>query len=219
MNLRQKAIQKIIILAAILGAIFVAAYIFRDLDVKSVADAIKEQGVKGWIIYVFFITVSVVFSPVNALIIMPIALIGYGFWLAATLTFIGNILGGAINFYIARRFGRPVVGKIVGRKLIKKVDEFTEVAGWKGFLLLRILGSNYYDYVSYAAGFTNLKQNIYFAITIPTSLVWTFLLFYLIEKAITFNEVIYVVVLGTVYVVSLYLGYEAWKKIQTKRKK
>jgi len=218
MKLRQKTLQKIIAFTTILAVILVAAYIFRDLDVSPVADAIKEQGVKGWVIYVFFITVSVVFSPVNALIIMPIALIGYGFWLAATLTFIGNVIGGAINFYIARKFGRPVVGKIVGKKLIKRVDEFTEVAGWKGFLILRILGSNYYDYVSYAAGFTNLKDNIYFAITIPTSLVWTFLLFYLMEKAIAFNEAIYIVVIGTVYVASLYLGYEAWKKIKVKSK-
>jgi uncharacterized membrane protein YdjX (TVP38/TMEM64 family) len=218
MKLRQKTLQKIIAFTTILAVILVAAYIFRDLDVSPVADAIKEQGVKGWVIYVFFITVSVVFSPVNALIIMPIALIGYGFWLAATLTFIGNVIGGAINFYIARKFGRPVVGKIVGKKLIKRVDEFTEVAGWRGFLILRILGSNYYDYVSYAAGFTNLKDNIYFAITIPTSLVWTFLLFYLMEKAITFNEAIYIVVIGAVYVASLYLGYEAWKKIKVKSK-
>jgi uncharacterized membrane protein YdjX (TVP38/TMEM64 family) len=217
MKLRKKSLRKIISFAAVLFAILISAYIVRSIDTNPITDAITNQGVTGWAIYLLFIIVSVVFSPVNALIMMPIALIGYGFWLAVTLTFVGNVIGGAINFFVARKFGRPVVGKIVGKKLIEKVDEFTEVAGWKGFLLLRILGSNYYDYVSYAAGFTNLKNSIYFAITVPTSLVWTFLLFYLIEKAITFNRAIYIVVIATVYVASLYLGYEAWKKIQVKK--
>lgn len=218
MRLRKRVLKNFLLPTMLLIAIVLFAYLLKSLELEAIADAVKNQGVTGWLIFVFFITVSIVFSPVNALIIMPLALISYGYWLAATLTFIGNIIGGAINFYIARKFGRPVVGKIVGKKLIKRVDEFTEVAGWKGFLILRILGSNYYDYVSYAAGFTNLKENIYFAITIPTSLVWTFLLFYLMEKAITFNEVIYIVVIGVVYVASLYLGYEAWKKIKVKSK-
>lgn len=218
MRFRKRVLKNLLLPTILLIVIILFAHLLKSLDLEAIADAVKNQGVTGWLIFVFFITVSIVFSPVNALIIMPLALISYGYWLAATLTFIGNVIGGAINFYIARKFGRPVVGKIVGKKLIKRVDEFTEVAGWKGFLILRILGSNYYDYVSYAAGFTNLKENIYFAITIPTSLVWTFLLFYLMEKAITFNEMIYVVVIGTVYVASLYLGYEAWKKIQVKSK-
>lgn len=219
MRLRKRVLRNFLLPMMLLIAIVLFAYLLKSLELEAIANAIKNQGVIGWLIFVFFITVSIVFSPVNALIIMPLALISYGYWLAATLTFIGNVIGGAINFYIARKFGRPVVGKIVGKKLLKRVDEFTEVAGWKGFLILRILGSNYYDYVSYAAGFTNLKENIYFAITIPTSIVWTFLLFYLMEKAITFNETIYLVVIGTVYVASLYLGYEAWKKIQAKSKK
>lgn len=218
MRLRKRVLKNFLLPTMLLIAIVLFAYLLKSLELETIADAVKNQGVTGWLIFIFFITISIVFSPVNALIIMPLALISYGYWLAATLTFIGNVIGGAINFYIARKFGRPVVGKIVGKKLIKRVDEFTEVAGWKGFLILRILGSNYYDYVSYAAGFTNLKENIYFAITIPTSLVWTFLLFYLMEKAITFNEVIYIVVIGVVYVASLYLGYEAWKKIRVKSK-
>ena len=218
MRLRKRVLRNFLLPMMLLIAIVLFAYLLKSLELEAIANAIKNQGVTGWLIFVFFITVSIVFSPVNALIIMPLALISYGYWLAATLTFIGNVIGGAINFYIARKLGRPVVGKIIGKKLIKRVDEFTEVAGWKGFLILRILGSNYYDYVSYAAGFTNLKENIYFAITIPTSLVWTFLLFYLMEKAITFNEAIYLVVIGTAYVASLYLGYEAWKKIQVKSK-
>ncbi len=218
MKSRKRVLSNILLPTTLLVVIVLFVYFLRSLELEAVADAVKDQGVVGWFVFVFFITVSIVFSPVNALIIMPLALISYGYWLAATLTFIGNVVGGAINYYVARKFGRPVVGKIVGKKLIKRVDEFTEVAGWKGFLILRILGSNYYDYVSYAAGFTNLKDNIYFAITIPTSLVWTFLLYYLMERAITFNEVIYVVVMGTVYVASLYLGYEAWKRIRVKSK-
>lgn len=218
MKLQKRVLKNLLFPAILLVTIILFAYLLRSLELEAIAGAIKDRGVAGWLIFIFFISVSVVFSPVNALIIMPIALISYGYWLAATLTFIGNVIGGAINYYIARKFGRPVVEKIIGEKLIEKVDEFTEVAGWKGFLILRILGSNYYDYVSYAAGFTNLKDNLYFAITVPTSLAWTFLLYYLMEKAITFNEVIYLVVIGMVYVASLYLGYEAWKKIQARTK-
>lgn len=216
MKLQKRVLNNLAFPMFVLVTIILFAFILRSLELEAVANAIKDQGVLGWLVFIFFISVSVVFSPVNALIIMPIALISYGLFLAALLTFIGNIIGGTLNFYIARKFGRPMVEKIVGKKLINKVDEFTEVAGWKGFLMLRILGSNYYDYVSYAAGFTNIKEKIYFAITIPTSFVWTFILYYLIEKAITFNEVIYLVVIATVYVASLYLGYEAWKKIQRK---
>lgn len=218
MKFQKRVLKNLLFPSMLLATIILFAFILRSFELEAIANAIKDQGALGWLIFIFFISVSVVFSPVNALIIMPIALISYGYFAAATLTFIGNVIGGTLNFYIARKFGRPVVERIVGNKLIERVDEFTEVAGWKGFLILRILGSNYYDYVSYAAGFTNLKDNLYFAITIPTSFVWTFLLYYLMEKAITFDEVIYLVVIGMVYVASLYLGYEAWKKIQAKTK-
>jgi len=218
MKLQKRVLKNMLFPGILLATIILFAFLLKSFELEAITNAVKDQGAVGWILFIFFISVSVVFSPVNALIIMPIALISYGYFAAATLTFIGNVIGGSLNFYIARKFGRPMVEKIIGKDLINKVDEFTEVAGWKGFLMLRILGSNYYDYVSYAAGFTNLKEKIYFAITIPTSLVWTFILYYLMEKAIALNEAIYLVVIGTVYVTSLYLGYGAWKRIQTKSK-
>lgn len=85
-----------------------------------------------------------------------------------------------VNFYIARRYGRPIVQKIVGREGLNAVDHYAKDAGIFTLWILRIFQSSIYDYLSYAIGLTTIPFRTFLIVTvlggIPGSVV-TYLIF------------------------------------------
>ena len=75
----------------------------------------------------FSVTAYIILSAIDAIFIpiiiplIPIASNLYGFVFASLYLIIGWIIGIVISFYIARKFGRRIVGKFVS---LKKIDEF-----------------------------------------------------------------------------------------------
>ncbi len=91
----------------------------------------------------------------------------FGFVPGVIYALAGDVLGGTINFWIARIIGRPAVQKISGKKALKEIDNFVHKLGdWKALLAARVVLSSLYDYISYAAGFSNLKYKTYFWVTL-----------------------------------------------------
>jgi uncharacterized membrane protein YdjX (TVP38/TMEM64 family) len=104
----------------------------------------------------------------------------FGVWEGLLLTSLGDVLGGSLNFWIARWLGRPGIRRFAGAKAIKQVDETVQhVGGWKALLMARLVLSALYDFISYAAGLSNLKFKHYLWVTvvggIPAGLMYVWL--------------------------------------------
>ena len=168
--------------------------------------------VTGKVVYVLFLILSTIVAPITSLPLWPVALFTYGYRTAVLLTFFGNVSGAMVNFLLARKFGRPLVEKLVGGKGIKEIDKFTDVVGWKAFLWLRILGNISFDVISYAMGLTNIRILVYFLITFATSLLWTGLVFLFLKTAFSLGKLPSILLISLGYLLSLYGGIRVWRR-------
>lgn len=158
----------IAVVSVILANIFGGVEKFRGL--------IESAGVFAPLVYIGLKASTYVIAPLSG---TPIKLAGgalFGFWEGFIYVMIGDTLGATLNFYIARLFRLKGITKLAGKKALKQIDETTQhVGGWKALLVARLLLSSLYDFISYAAGLSNLKFKHFFWVTvlagIPSTLV------------------------------------------------
>ncbi len=102
------------------------------------------------------------------------ALFGLGYGTLYSLA--GDVMGGCVNFWIARLLGRRVVMRFVGQQGMGRIDGFyRELGGWRALLFSRLFLSSVYDFISYAAGLTSLAFRRYLVITATGGVVPTLL--------------------------------------------
>lgn len=79
---------------------------------------------------------------------------------------LGTIIGAVIAFYIARKGGKPIITKLMGKKWIGRVDSWVEKNGTKAILLTRLIPIIPFDLISYMSGITKLKFRNYLFATV-----------------------------------------------------
>lgn len=113
-------------------------------------------------VYLILQTVSVLIIPIPSVILATAAGVVFGFWSAVPLTTLAWITGTSINFYIARKLGRPFLSKFLRKEELKSVDKFAEKIGWKLIFLSWFIPGGTADLAGYAAGLTKMKYKKYF---------------------------------------------------------
>ncbi|PIY80821.1 MAG: hypothetical protein COY80_00930 [Candidatus Pacebacteria bacterium CG_4_10_14_0_8_um_filter_42_14] len=129
-------------------------------------DFTANLGFFGYFIVIGYTALSHVFAPLAG---TPGVLLGttvYGIKKGMFLLYIASLISAVINFWISRRFGRKLVLKLVGEKAMKEVDKFTSVEGKRVLLISRLFGFSIFEFISYAAGLTNISFKNYFIITV-----------------------------------------------------
>ncbi|MDZ7586625.1 MAG: VTT domain-containing protein, partial [Patescibacteria group bacterium] len=111
----------------------------------------------------------------------------YGVKTGMFLLYIASLISATINFWISRKFGRKLVTKLVGEKSMREVDEFTSVEGKQILLISRLFGFPIFEFISYAAGLTNILFKEYFIITAIAS-IFTNVAAYLVFRNINFQS-------------------------------
>jgi len=112
----------------------------------------------GPVAYVFMMIIAVVIAPVPS---SPLAIFAgtvFGVWWGFLWTMVGSLVGSMIDFWIARRFGRPLVVKLVSEKKLSSIEKrFSEHNLIATVFILRLLPLPLFDAVSYAAGLTKIS--------------------------------------------------------------
>lgn len=178
---KSNLIKYSLILLAFITAI---SLVSRGINFEEIKYFIASQGIRGQIVFVLIIFSGTVLAPVTSFPLWPVALFSYGFWPSVILTYMGSFTGGFFNFLIARKFGRPVVQRLVGPKTMRQIDKFTEISGVRAFIILRVLASNYFDYISFAAGLTTLKIKDFLLVSAPASFIWITFVYFFIKESI-----------------------------------
>ena len=75
------------------------------------------------IIFVLFVIVEVVIAPIPGFIPAITAGFIFGPALGSLYTYIGSIIGSLIVFFIARKFGRPIIVKMFNEKRLVKYEK------------------------------------------------------------------------------------------------
>ena len=141
----------------------------------NIRKAIEEAGIFAPLVYIAIKALTYIFAPLTSGPIQVIAGRLFGsIELGVLYTLIGEVLGGSISFWIARRFGRPVVLRFVGKKGMEQVEDFYQnrMGGWISLAVARLILFSVWDFLSYAAG---LAKSISFRAYLAVSIILGFL--------------------------------------------
>ena len=167
--------------------VLVSAIIFKygnmmGSNPREIAENIRGLGILGPIVAISFFVLEVIFTPLPGLIVSIAA--GYafgGFW-GAIYTYSGNMIGTLIAFYLSRRFGRPVVEKLVNKKQLDKYDGFLQEKGKVLLWIVYLLPFLPNDIVTFMVGLTDTKWKDFIFIVAIALIPYTIFLNYFGSK-------------------------------------
>lgn len=149
----QRKIIKILELSLTLLLIAGAIWLINRVGIEQIKNNVAQFGI--WtpfiimLLRLFCIVVPV--FPGTPYAILAGAL--YGFAQGLLIIAIADFLACSINFFIARRYGREVVQRLVGKRFMDKLDFWSKkYLGGNFFLLTGAMMSIFFDYISYGAG-------------------------------------------------------------------
>lgn len=193
--------KRIFWLATIVIIIFLLIYFFQkqtfQLNIEELKEFIRSFGILGPLVFILMVIISMVLSPLTSFPFWLASLSLYGFWLTWACVLIANNLGSVINFWIARRWGRSLVVRFVGKRGMKKIDEIVEIVGLQILVIGRVFGGASGDFLSYAVGLTTMKFRPYLLITVFGTLPVITLNIYVVHRALTINPM-YLVILAVI---------------------
>jgi membrane protein DedA with SNARE-associated domain len=144
---------------------------------KWVVEVIEWVGYFG--IFGFMFLESTFFPFPSEVVMIPAGyLIQQGklnLWLAVGAGVLGSIGGAWFNYWLAYRFGRPLVLKIVSREKLAKLENFFEKYGGISTFIGRLI-PGIRQYISLPAGLAKMALLPFLIYTALGSLIWTLFL-------------------------------------------
>lgn len=158
------------------------------MGVDNLQQFIRDAGPFAPLVYIGIKTLTYVIAPLSSGPIQVVAgTLFDSVWLGVLYTLIGEVLGGSISFWIARRFGRPVVLRFIGKNGMIQVETFYQdrLGGWMSLAVARIILFSVWDFLSYALGLAKpVRFSTYLLISIIVGFFPTFLFVWLGDTAI-----------------------------------
>jgi uncharacterized membrane protein YdjX (TVP38/TMEM64 family) len=171
-------------LAVLLLLIFGAYAIFQVIDIETalnpdrIVSQLNALGSMGPVVFIGFMVLAVVVSPIPSLPLDIAAGIAFGPFWGMVYAVIGAEIGAIVSFLIGRALGREVLGRI-----LKTNINFCEKCSdhhLMGFVFIaRLLPIFSFDIVSYGAGLTKMSLKVFALATLVGMIPPTFALTYL----------------------------------------
>lgn len=131
------------------------------------------------IIYILLQVLTVILAPLGGTVLMIGMIALFGPALALTLAYLVVTPIYLINFSLARKYGRPLVERIIGRVVIQKVDHYVADAGVSTLVILRLFLGGYFDYLSYGIGLTKVPFKTFAVINFLAGIPGTVLYYFI----------------------------------------
>jgi len=148
------------------------------LDTSAVIQYLRSYGKLAAVVSFILMILQSVVAPIPAFLITLSNAAIFGWWKGAILSWSSAMAGAALCFFLARVLGREAVEKITSKGAIESVDVFFERYGNYTILVCRLIPFISFDFVSYAAGLTNMKFWPFFIATglgqLPATIVYSY---------------------------------------------
>jgi uncharacterized membrane protein YdjX (TVP38/TMEM64 family) len=148
------------------------------LDTKIVIDYLRSYGKLAAVASFILMVLQSIAAPIPAFLITLSNAAIFGWWQGAILSWSSAMVGAALCFFIARVLGRDAVEKLTSKGAMESIDVFFERYGNFAILICRLLPFVSFDFVSYAAGLTNMKFWPFFIATglgqLPATIVYSY---------------------------------------------
>jgi uncharacterized membrane protein YdjX (TVP38/TMEM64 family) len=173
----RKIISAIVVILAI-GLILVLQSYFPEEYVQRIVFA---AGPFAPVVFIILSLLIYIFLPFLA---PPMVYVGY-YAFGRNVVFYASIASFICfftNFWIARRWGRELVGKLVGKHAMRTVDRVSDQYGLSTLFFLRVFQGGMHDIISYVGGLTDMKFTPYIITSIagliPGAILWYFISVY-----------------------------------------
>lgn len=157
---------------------FFLYFLGKQIPQATIQNFLQQFGPWAPVVFILVHQITYIFAPISGI---PFLIVGFYLFGKTTIiySYIAATLGITVNFLIARRWGRPLVAKFVGREALVKIGQLAEEYGLVMLIVLRTLQGGLADFVSYAYGLTNIKFSTYMIVSIlapiPVQAIWYFL--------------------------------------------
>jgi uncharacterized membrane protein YdjX (TVP38/TMEM64 family) len=128
-----------------------------QIDAEPFRDWVEEQGPLGPVVFVGIMAASVLFAPIPNVPIFIAAGLAWGPVLGTIYCMAGLTLGSAAAFWVARRFGRNHLPKLIGHKAAARIDHMVDNMGGRVVFFSRLMPGVNFDWISFVAGMTSVS--------------------------------------------------------------
>ncbi len=136
---------------------------------SEIEEWIDGFGVWGPIVYIALFAVSMLFAPLPTAPMPLVAAAVFGPGLGFVYTITATAIGSTICFWVARRLGRPALARLTSQVALDRIDQLGERLGIRLLIILRLFPIAGVDYVSYAAGLTQMRFLAYIIVSVLAS--------------------------------------------------
>ncbi|MDO8503444.1 MAG: VTT domain-containing protein [bacterium] len=203
-------------------AVLVSIFLYfwgRQIPEEVIKSFVENAGPWAPIAYILSHQISYVIAPISG---FPFFVAGFYLFGKTVIvySYFVAIIGASINFWIARRWGRPLVRKFAGEGALKKIDQLSKEYGIITLIALRMLQGGTGDFISYAYGLTPMKFSTYIITTALAMIPGTTLWYYVISKTDSIEQSLVVTLLFAFFSVSIFLiGNFGIKRIRRRYRK
>lgn len=156
--------KKSYIYSAFFIGIFIVTLVIFYWFFKSPYFLIVDNWVKEnkmlYIVYLFiYKSVGILFPPIPAGLVTMASIPFLGWFTAYLVDFFGSIFGGSIAYFLGKKYGHPLLNKILGNELTRKIEKIKikKDKEIESVFVYRIaLGSTILEAIYYGAGFLKI---------------------------------------------------------------
>ena len=193
----KKAVLFLVVITFVSGIVL---YIQKIIGLTKIQQLVTESGVWGPVVLVFLVVLTHIFAPIQGSPFIILGFAVFGKW-AVIYVYLATVISSFTNFWIAKKFGRGIVMKLVGKEAMSKVDHIASHEGVKLLVVMRLFQGFISDFVSYAAGFTAIKFPVYYLISLVVPLPWTIIMFIFFDSIPQQQVFGWMLVIGAVFFV------------------
>lgn len=196
------------ILITIIASYFLQYKVLSNQE--ALTNWLEQFGPFVLVVYVLLQALSIIIAPIGGFFLVVAMMALYGEGVAITLAYFVTVPCYILNFLLARKYGRPLVTKIVGKEALEKMDHYVADAGTPTLVMTRILQASNFDYLSYGWGLTKVDFKTYIIVNIlagiPGSLM-TYLVFARFEN-LAYGLILFYLITSVFTALTIYITHK-----------
>lgn len=132
--------------------------------IQDLQQAIQDSGPLGPLVFAFFLLISVVIPPLPTRPLVFSAGVLFDPWWGLLLSLAALTAGAAVNFALARSFGKHwLKNKPDFKDYLKQIEL---LGAWQAIVLLRLFAGFTFDWFSYLAGLLRVRFRVFILATV-----------------------------------------------------
>ena len=166
----REARWRVVLATLLLGAGFVALYVALQryapfvFDTEALRLWIDQFGVFAPLVFVLVQATQVVVAPIPGQIVALVAGYLFGAVAGTVYSLVGVLIGSAIAFSLAKRYGRPFVESALHEDILTRFDGFVERVGIPGLIVFVLIPGLPDDAICFLSGLTTWRLRTFMAV-------------------------------------------------------